>query len=106
MSKEYVDVHQISEMLENAQIITDGENNGYCTEDVDLALIRREDVEPVVHAHWIPGDVIQRYFIGDAVVSTIYDWWKCSNCGYKVENCNEPKYSYCPHCGARMEEVS
>ena len=87
MSKEYVDVQQVSKMLEDAQIISDGENTGYCTEDVDLSLIQREDVAPVIHAHWI------HWSRSD----------ECSNCGYDTGKYESPS-KYCPACGAKMDE--
>ena len=64
-----------------------------------LSTALKEDVAPVVHAHW---EIIYESSAGvtDA---------KCSNCGYESlayendvhtdENCN-----YCPCCGAKMDE--
>ena len=46
---------------------------------------------PVIHAHWIKG-----------AFRTI----TCSNCGFllRVPDAIIPKFAYCPHCGAKMDE--
>lgn len=52
------------------------------------------DSAPVVHAHWIlePED-------------TAYEnVWTCSNCGEEFIQHRKPKYRFCPHCGAKMDE--
>lgn len=46
--KEYIKRAAVETMLENAQIITDGEYCGYCTEDVNLGSIPTADVAEVV----------------------------------------------------------
>ena len=45
---EYISRKAVMEMLENAQIISDGENCGYCTEDISISSIPAADVAPVV----------------------------------------------------------
>lgn len=49
------------------------------------------DAKPVVHAHWIK----------DTSIDII-----CSNCEFMlcVHTSVIPKFVYCPHCGARMDE--
>ena len=49
------------------------------------------DAVPVRHGHWIQAseDFRNQVF-----------WWNCSECGFSVSS----KYSYCPDCGARMDE--
>lgn len=47
--KEYLDKEVVQEMLENAQIISNGEYYGYCTEDVRLNSIPTADVAEVRH---------------------------------------------------------
>ena len=49
-----------------------------------------EDVQPVVHAHWIKTNY-------DYVDGTIY---KCSNCNAELYSA----WNYCPNCGAKMIE--
>lgn len=51
------------------------------------------DVAPVVHAQFIH---IGARFAGGV------DWWNCSICGSLVSGV-ETKFSYCPHCGAKMD---
>lgn len=46
---------------------------------------------PIVHAHWIKGA------FADIA---------CSNCDFAlcVSDSTIPKFAYCPHCGAKMDE--
>ncbi len=46
--KEYIERAAVEEILENAQIISNGEYCGYCTEDVRLNSIPTADVAEVV----------------------------------------------------------
>lgn len=46
--KEYIERGAVERMLENAQIISDGEYSGYCTEDISLDEIPAADVVEVV----------------------------------------------------------
>ena len=48
MAKEYIERKKIEEMLENAQLISEGEYCGYCTEDINLNRITSADVTEVV----------------------------------------------------------
>lgn len=56
-----------------------------------------EDVQPVVHAHWIPQYVSKR---------GLSDFFTCSECDkscftyHKVKMCSN---NFCPNCGARMD---
>ena len=43
----YVEVEKVEEMLENAQIISDGVNCGYCTDDISLNTLAAEEVEEI-----------------------------------------------------------
>ena len=61
------------------------------------------DSVPVVHAHWIPSYPNQR--TGKARV------FVCSNCEHAVfvprqMSVDELGYVFCPHCGAKMDEVA
>ena len=75
--------------LENAQLISDGEYCGYCTEDVNLGSIPAADVAEVRHGRWIDDGV-------------------CSECGFDAmyyKGIPAQVYTdYCPSCGARMDK--
>ena len=51
------------------------------------------DVAPIVHGQFI--------HIGPRFAGGV-DWWNCSICGSLVSGV-ETKFSYCPHCGAKMD---
>ena len=92
--KEYIERAAVETMLENAQIITDGENCGYCTEDVDLNSIPAADVVEVRHGRWVkpvPGDGENYCSVCKAEQPWFYGY------GYFESD-------YCPSCGARMEK--
>lgn len=94
--KEYIERAAVEEMLENAQLISDGEYCGYCTEDVNLGSIPAADVAPVRHGRWV---AVRR-----TNASTAY---QCSVCERKVSVMNIgaavwDHYPYC-HCGAKMD---
>ena len=58
-----------------------------------------ENVNPVVHAHWIPDEI---------ETGEDSNTYKCSACGeIQVLIYGTPKengWNYCPHCGAKMDE--
>ena len=58
------------------------------------------DAQPVVHAHWIDEEL---------ELGEDFSIYKCSNCGEEFQlmdgTPNDNDYDYCPHCGARMDEV-
>ena len=94
--KEYLDKEVVQEMLENAQIISNGEYYGYCTEDVRLNSIPTADVAEVKHGRWIEYPRAH--------------YFKCSECKYTVPYRKavlvngSREYNYCPNCGALMKE--
>jgi len=55
------------------------------------------DVEPVRHGQYIGTE-----FDGYADGNPVYYEWKCSECNCVFED-DEPKYRYCPNCGAKMD---
>lgn len=99
--KEYLDKEVVQEMLENAQIISNGEYYGYCTEDVRLNSISTADVADIRHGRWIPKInhtyIPVEYDENEIPVLHEYISYRCSLCG-REETKEEP---YC-HCGARM----
>ena len=84
---EYIKKEDVEKMLDDAQLISDGEYCGYCTEDVSINSIEIQDVAPVVHGRWLFND----------------DWWefRCTNCNKAIGSIK--KYEYCPYCGAKMD---
>ena len=61
----------------------------------------KEDVKPVVHAHWVPQRPNNR--TGKAYT------FVCSNCKKfairsRQASIDELGYVFCPNCGAKMEE--
>lgn len=91
--KEYIKRTAVETMLENSQIITDGEYCGYCTEDVRLNSIPAADVAEVRH-----GKIIET--IKDGKMNRVF-----SCCGHDFTELTcwyMPKY--CPNCGARMDK--
>ena len=100
--KTYIERAAVETMLENAQIITDGENCGYCTEDVNLGSIPAADVVEVRHGRWIEDE---RTYPGPGLKNNL-----CSVCGEIAGSWKEGlepgrKWAYCPNCGALMREV-
>ena len=90
--KEYIERAAVEEMLENAKIITDGENCGYCTDDVNLDGIPAADVAPVVHGKWLLKHVGAGHY------------WECSVCHENPCIYVTKNTKFCPNCGAKMEE--
>lgn len=86
---EYIEREVIKKMLENAQIISDGEYSGYCTEDINVDDIPAEDVEPVKRGRWIKDKS-----------GVIY----CSECEEEHEWIDF-RALYCDNCGAKMQEA-
>lgn len=87
---EYIEREVIKKMLENAQIISDGEYSGYCTEDINVDDIPTENVEPVVHGNWIHDRKEHVH---------------CSNCGDGRNIRTQIAWKFCPSCGAKMDEA-
>lgn len=93
--KEYLDKEVVQEMLENAQIISNGEYCGYCTEDVRLNSIPAANVAEVRHGRWI----LEREPDGTPYC------FHCSVCDNDFHHIGiMTATDYCPNCGARMDE--
>lgn len=87
----------------------------YCTKNGELIALNAvrhafldadvlpEDVAPVAHAYWIgvEGDGYAEDENGEMQI--IYDVFECSNCGCEHHADGEPRWAYCPNCGARMD---
>lgn len=90
--KTYIERAAVETMLENAQIITDGEYCGYCTEDVSLDSIPAADVVEVRHGRWLKRSDGTPY---------------CSNCGANERDTYSSvvnECAFCYSCGARMDK--
>lgn len=85
---DYISRAAVEEVLEKAQIISDGENCGYCTQDINITAIPAADVEEIKHGYWI--------------VDICTGKLQCSVCGDDV-SCDN-KSLYCPNCGATLDE--
>lgn len=63
------------------------------------------DVAPVVHGQWCgEGDGYAE--TEDGKMALVYDVWKCSGCGYIIDDgTDDPNLlpHYCPNCGAKMD---
>ena len=96
---EYIERAAVEEMLENAQLISDGEYCGYCTEDVNLGSIPAADVAPVRHGKWI----VTKEF--NDVLDMDVEKYTCSACGeYRLTASGlSQATNYCPNCGAKMD---
>ena len=93
--KEYIKRAAVETMLENAQIITDGEYCGYCTEDVRLNSIPAANVAEVRHGRWI----LEREPDGTPYC------FHCSVCDNDFHHIGiMTATDYCPNCGARMDK--
>ena len=105
--KEYIERESVEKMLEDAQLISDGEYCGYCTEDINLSSIPAVDVAPVRHGRWIPSE---SDFDDDDTLFDVEDWcdWQCSVCHEDIcyEDPMERRFlpKFCPNCGARMDK--
>ena len=88
---EYIERELVEKMMEDAQIISDGEYCGYCTEDISISSIPAADVAPVVHGRWDEH--------GKCIVCGGHAPFWCMASTYYTSQ-------YCPNCGAKMDGVS
>lgn len=95
---EYIERAAVAKMLEDAQLISDGEYCGYCTEDVSLNSIPAADVAEVRHGRWIPE---ARESVSKRNRLIEYRVYSCSICG---RSNGRVKKRYCPNCGSRMDK--
>ena len=68
------------------------------------ALILLRDQEPVAHAAWLYKETRTAY--DECGVKTWAVKYMCSKCGFMpiAIEAHMSQYSYCPSCGARMDE--
>jgi len=97
---EYIKRAAVEKMLEDAQLISDGEYCGYCTEDVSLNSIPAAAVAGGVRQGGFPPG-----YDGYADGYPVYDLWECSECGEEVRGDDVPStHPWCHSCGARMDK--
>ena len=92
---EYIKREDVARMLETAQIISDGEYYGYCTEDINLNRIPAADVVEVRYAHW-------EFPVSTDPEDNLDPRMKCSECG-EVDT-PLARWNYCPNCGAKIDK--
>ena len=93
----YIERQSVEKMLENAQIITDGEWCGYCTDDVNLDSIPAADVVEVRHGRWMTTDAYPHHLYCSVCYKTY-----AKNAKW-VNELDLPT-NYCPNCGAPMTD--
>lgn len=60
-----------------------------CVSESDIKNMPAADVAPVVHGRWVDNGIPGSMLSG------------CSVCGF---SCGAFSFSYCPHCGAKMDK--
>ena len=90
----YIDADELIRAVDGNRFVTDSVTS-YVRSTVRN--IPAADVEPVRHGRYIGTE-----FDGYADGNPVYYEWKCSECDCVFED-DEPKYRYCPHCGAKMD---
>lgn len=60
-----------------------------CVSESDIKNMPAADVDPVVHGRWVDNGIPGSMLSG------------CSVCGF---SCGAFSFSYCPHCGAKMDK--
>lgn len=80
----------VCDMIEKAQIITDGEFCGYCIEDIDINTLPSVTPQPKT-GHWVRVDKNKL---------------RCSKCEviHLIAQYPNGKIDWCPNCGAKMVE--
>lgn len=98
MMAEYIDREDLIKFLDSLQqpkfpITTNGFKFISIIDAIKVVSERpTADVKPIVHAHWIRG------MFADMI---------CSNCNFPLVIYDKTinKVDYCPHCGAKMDEL-
>ena len=84
--------------IEDLQDCYNGFSDTYDKACIIGAIEEVPSIEPIKHGRWLPYEF-----------ATNKRWRKCSVCGTADEYINEfglvANRSYCPNCGARMDEV-
>lgn len=94
---EYIERAAVAKMLEDAQLISDGEYCGYCTEDVSLNSIPAADISEARHGRWLTTDAYPHHLYCSVCYKTY-----AKNAKW-VNELDLPT-NYCPNCGARMDK--
>lgn len=67
------------------------QNGVRCGLQIASAIIM--DADPVIRSG------LWEHYTGDAIIPH----YRCSNCGFSIEERYVERFSYCPHCGFEME---
>ena len=87
MANEYIRREDAIRLAEQGQV------QGFPWQFLMLVRLPSADVDPVVHAYWIPQK--ENYEFKEV-------WMKCSACGYPVSRWTG-NTNFCPNCGAKMD---
>lgn len=71
----------------------------------EIPVITKEEIDEMPTVDAVPvrhGMFLGIEYGGYADGNPVYCEWVCSECGCVFED-EEPKYRYCPNCGARMD---
>lgn len=87
----YVDIDAVKEVVRGAECDANWDGHRFDAEFIENALdfILAADVAPVRHGHWDTG-----YFHNRV----------CSCCLHPDNDIDDYAHSYCPNCGAKMDE--
>ena len=64
----------------------------------DIEDAQTEDVQPVVHAKWIPQ------YVSRLGLTDIFECSECNKTVHTIRKLYKLSYLYCPNCGAKMDK--
>lgn len=83
------EIQILSELRSEYSCFDPNEREYYHALSEAIRSLKTVDAVPVRHGHW-------ENYLKEGLR------WKCSECGSRFET----PYHYCPHCGAKMDEVT
>lgn len=100
----YVDIDAVKEAVRGAECDANWDGREFDAEFIENALdfIPAADVAPVVHAHWQPyEDTVQCSVCGFGTFMDGY-FFVHGECTHADDR--SFRFSFCPNCGAKMDE--